>query len=992
MEINQYPLESFSFQDEDYYDIDFWTGSGYQTKKILGSVIKAGILAAVENIYNADGTLTGNRAVNIDGKILSFISNNAGEFEVILDNGGYYFSKFSQTLAQIFLQIQSVIPSNQMTFDLNPVNTQLTINDGVNYASLQINGVGSALNFTDGITNYRVEANEQGVEINSSYILPNTDGTAGQVLTTDGAGVTSWQDSATTIVSWGDIVGTLADQTDLQAALDAKEDVITAGTTSEYWRGDKTFQTLDKTAVGLGNVDNTSDLNKPISTATQTALDAKLDDPLGLASQYIRGDGTLGIFPSVGGGGGGSVYYFNGNTSQGSIGGTTMFQLSKVAQTGAAANFTRNTIGTIASFITDVNDPNQLSVPSGIWVFECYLSETGGGSNHATIQCIVEKWNGTSISVIGTGVVEEITNGSVKDLYTLGVTIPSGITLSATDRIVVQVQVANPQGKTITLYTENSSLSSVTTTFSNGISSLNGLTPATQLLTTGTSGTDFNISSSGDTHTFNVPTASAANTGKLSNTDWSTFNGKQNALISGTNIKTIEGQSLLGSGNIDLTKADVGLGNVDNTSDLNKPISTATQTALNSKQNSITLTTTGTSGISTLIGNTLNIPNYATGSVNIYNADGTLTGARIVNLNAQGITFQDGSLTGSQFAVNIDNGTNLSTFTLQPNIFDLETITAGLGSVITGTLTSLLLKYVGAGGIKQLQINNGGLRINGQYYLPNTDGTSGQVVTTDGSGNLSFTTISSSTPFIPAVESTEIRRGFIAVSASASTGTYGALTPTLTGSATAVAFGGTTKLPKLRLLTTIGSTNSVVGIAFAGSAVVNTLSFGFRFIGSYIFTDQSAGGTEWFVPTARQFCGLAPNSTILGITSAVSVDSFPNIIGMGSDASDTNLQIYHNDATGFATKIDLGVNFPANKTGAVANGIGYQLELYAPYGATSVKYRVTKLSDNTIVTGTISTNLPASTTALGPQVVRTSGATSQNVSIDVIQLTASTLY
>lgn len=66
----------------------------------------------------------------------------------------------------------------------------------------------------------------------------------------------------------------------------------------------------------------------------------------------------------------------------------------------------------------------------------------------------------------------------------------------------------------------------------------------------------------------------------------------QPTLVSGTNIKTIEGQSLLGSGNIDLTKSDVGLGNVDNTSDLNKPISTATQTALNGKENTITAGTT----------------------------------------------------------------------------------------------------------------------------------------------------------------------------------------------------------------------------------------------------------------------------------------------------------------------------------------------------------------------------------------------------------------
>lgn len=60
--------------------------------------------------------------------------------------------------------------------------------------------------------------------------------------------------------------------------------------------------------------------------------------------------------------------------------------------------------------------------------------------------------------------------------------------------------------------------------------------------------------------------------------------GVQPTLESGTNIKTLEGQSLLGSGDIDLTKSDVGLANVDNTSDANKPISTATQTALNGKQ------------------------------------------------------------------------------------------------------------------------------------------------------------------------------------------------------------------------------------------------------------------------------------------------------------------------------------------------------------------------------------------------------------------------
>jgi hypothetical protein len=63
-----------------------------------------------------------------------------------------------------------------------------------------------------------------------------------------------------------------------------------------------------------------------------------------------------------------------------------------------------------------------------------------------------------------------------------------------------------------------------------GITSLGGLTGATQTFATGTTGSDFGISSSGTTHTFNLPTASASSRGLLSTTDWSTFNGKESAL------------------------------------------------------------------------------------------------------------------------------------------------------------------------------------------------------------------------------------------------------------------------------------------------------------------------------------------------------------------------------------------------------------------------------------------------------------------------------
>lgn len=54
---------------------------------------------------------------------------------------------------------------------------------------------------------------------------------------------------------------------------------------------DKTGEVvLDKSDVGLGNVDNTSDQNKPVSTAQQTALDGKLN----LSGGTMTGDIAMG--------------------------------------------------------------------------------------------------------------------------------------------------------------------------------------------------------------------------------------------------------------------------------------------------------------------------------------------------------------------------------------------------------------------------------------------------------------------------------------------------------------------------------------------------------------------------------------------------------------------------------------------------------------------------------------------------------------------------
>jgi hypothetical protein len=69
-----------------------------------------------------------------------------------------------------------------------------------------------------------------------------------------------------------------------------------------------------------------------------------------------------------------------------------------------------------------------------------------------------------------------------------------------------------------------------------GITTLNTLTATTQTFATGTTGTDFNISSATSTHTFNLPSASATNRGALTSSDWSLFNGKENALTFNTGL------------------------------------------------------------------------------------------------------------------------------------------------------------------------------------------------------------------------------------------------------------------------------------------------------------------------------------------------------------------------------------------------------------------------------------------------------------------------
>lgn len=97
-----------------------------------------------------------------------------------------------------------------------------------------------------------------------------------------------------------------------------------------------------------------------------------------------------------------------------------------------------------------------------------------------------------------------------------------------------------------------------------------------------------------------------------------------------------------------VTKAQVGLGNCDNTSDLNKPISTATQTALNSKVQTVEVTGTGNAiTAASISGTKLTLTKGATYNNQTYTA-GT-------NLSLSGNTFSLNS-TISLTRVNASSG------------------------------------------------------------------------------------------------------------------------------------------------------------------------------------------------------------------------------------------------------------------------------------------------------------------------------------------------
>ena len=282
-----------------------------------------------------------------------------------------------------------------------------------------------------------------------------------------------------------------------------------------------------------------------------------------------------------------------------------------------------------------------------------------------------------------------------------------------------------------------------------GITSLNGLTATTQTFATGTSGTDFNISSTTSAHTFNLPTASATNRGALSSSDWTTFNAKQNAITLATignsgaatfisNTLNIPNYTLAGLGGITLNSlaASSPLSYDSITGIFSIQIANSTQNGylsslsfntFTNKQNAITLTTTGSSGSATFVSDTLNIPTYTLaglGGISLSSLSASAPLSYNSGTGAFSITQASGSTNGflsstdwttfnnKQSTITLTTTGSSGAATFVSNTLNIPNYTlAGLGGVSGSGTTNYVSKFTGTSALGNSQIFDNGTNV-----------------------------------------------------------------------------------------------------------------------------------------------------------------------------------------------------------------------------------------------------------------------------------------
>jgi hypothetical protein len=177
---------------------------------------------------------------------------------------------------------------------------------------------------------------------------------------------------------------------------------------------------------------------------------------------------------------------------------------------------------------------------------------------------------------------------------------------------------------------------------------------------------------------------------------------------------------------------------------------------------------------------------------------------------------------------------------------------------------------------------------------------------------------------------------------------------------------------RLRYYASVVSGGRYTGIR--GSALLWFIGGGFLFQCDFNISDTAFGAG------CQNFVGMASTIADLGIggVSLIQLSTLTNIIGVGNDGSDANLQIMSNDAAGVCSKVDLGVNFPANRSsGAIMTTI-YSVSMYNAPSSSQVLVRIRNKETGIFVDNIISSNLPASTLGLNFFAARTMNAALTN--------------
>ena len=161
-------------------------------------------------------------------------------------------------------------------------------------------------------------------------------------------------------------------------------------------------------------------------------------------------------------------------------------------------------------------------------------------------------------------------------------------------------------------------------------------------------------------------------------------------------------------------------------------------------------------------------------------------------------------------------------------------------------------------------------------------------------------------------------------------------------------------------------TNPISRVLFSTTATAGTLAFqrGFplsidAFDATYYFNSTLKFDISSNVSGSRFFAGWSRMYVVTNPTN-VEPDTMINSIGVCKLSTSNNLHVMHNDASGLATTIDLGVNYPANNI----LGYVYIIKLSKQLSSTDLLFEIQRnsldSSGTTISTSYIlSTNIPS---------------------------------